>query len=348
MAKSTIDRRHFLIGAAALPLFTIRSRLTRAAQAAPGAGEFWQGSCEHNTAEEVTAGLDLRGKTALITGCNAGVGYETLRVLVLRGAHVYGVARTLEKAEMACGAVTRDGVKGTATPLACEQTDFSSVVACADAVRGASAPIDMLICNAGIYGVRTLELAQGVEKQFAVNHLSHFILVNRLLAQVKAARQGRIVVVASGMTPFESSASEPGIDFESLSGRHYDPGKMYRQSKIANEMFVRELAKRLSRTHATANVLSPGLVKTEHAVRYFQSDHNVDLEKVPMAKTVEQGAATTCYVATNPALDHVTGVYFYECNQISSKENSTNDALAKKLWTVSEQLTRPYLSHTSG
>src|SRR5688500_1269106 len=98
-----------------------------------------------STAMEVTEGLNLAGLTAVVTGCNSGIGYETLRVLALRGAHVIGTARTLEKARQAC-----DSVKGKATPVALELTEFDSIVACADRIDAMNVPVDMLVLNAGI------------------------------------------------------------------------------------------------------------------------------------------------------------------------------------------------------
>ena len=138
-----------------------------------------------STAEEVTAGLDLSGMTALVTGCNSGIGLETMRVLALRGAHVIGTGRTVERARLAC-----DTVEGRATPVALELSDFDSIVACADAVQAMDTPIDMLICNAGML-VRELQQVNGLEIQFVVNHLGHFILTNRLLDRVLAAPEGQ-------------------------------------------------------------------------------------------------------------------------------------------------------------
>ena len=136
------------------------------------------------TADEVVAGLNLAGKTALVTGCNSGLGYETLRTLSLAGVHVIGTARTMEKAEQACASVEGPG-KGQCTPLVCELTDMNSVVACAAAVADMNKPLDILICNAGIMALPELELVDinGVmlEKQFVVNHLGHYLLTRRLL-----------------------------------------------------------------------------------------------------------------------------------------------------------------------
>ena len=146
---------------------------------------------DDSTAEEVTLGLDLTGKTALVTGVNSGIGYETMRVLALRGAHVLGTARTEEKGRVAC-----DSVAGETTPLVLELSDVDSVVACADQVRAMGVEIDILVCNAGAIFTE-LQQISGVEAHFVVNHLGNFVLVNQLLGQVIAAPQGRVVIVGS-------------------------------------------------------------------------------------------------------------------------------------------------------
>jgi NAD(P)-dependent dehydrogenase (short-subunit alcohol dehydrogenase family) len=333
-----IGRRSLITGAAVLalsPLLNSRSRAVGGASAA-APGRF----NGHSTAEEVTAGLDLTRKTALITGCSSGIGQEALRVLVLRGARVYGLAPTLERAESGCAAARGPDVKGSATPFACDHTNFSSIVACADAVRTLGAPIDMLICNAGV-NLQRLEQVNGIEKDFVVNHLGHFVLVNRLLSLVKAAPEGRIVVVGSDASVFASAA---GIEFDNLSGeRDYDFMKMYGQSKLANGLFARELARRLRGTSTTANVLTPGVVDTPMnrnlaGTKVIPADF--DFKKL---KSVAQGATTICYVATSPDLKGVSGKYFEDCRSVRPEAHMLDDAMAARLWTVSEKLTQPYL-----
>ncbi|MEQ9568452.1 MAG: SDR family NAD(P)-dependent oxidoreductase, partial [Pseudomonadales bacterium] len=138
--------------------------------------------------------------------------------------------------------------------------DFDAVVDLADNVRAMNTPFDILICNAGILGRSKLESIKGIEKQFAVNHLSHFILVNRLLDQVKAASKGRVVIVASDA---HVTTLPGGIAFDNLSGeRGYSALKFYGQSKLANLLTARELGRRLSGSETTANALHPGFVNT--------------------------------------------------------------------------------------
>lgn len=291
-----------------------------------------------STAEEVTAGLDLSGRTALITGANSGLGYETARVLALRGATVIAAARTLEKAGEA-----RDSIQGKVIPVAIELTDFGSIVTGTDAVRRLGMPIDMLVLNAGIMALPKLEQVNGLEKQFVTNHLGHFIVGNRLLPQVQAAPQGRVVVLTSSGYQW---APPGGIEFDNLSGeRGYEPNKMYGQSKLANHLYVRELARRLQGTTTTANSVHPGVIFTNLG-RHFPKWQLVMARLVgwTFMKPVEAGAATTCYVATAPALAQVSGQYFADCNPEVPGGEMQNDELAARLWQVSEELTRPYLA----
>ena len=290
-----------------------------------------------STAEEVTEGLDLSGLTIAITGANSGLGYETMRVLALRGAHVIGIARTQANAEEACASIA-----GHTTPLYLDLADWESVVRCADNIRAMNTPIDGLITNAGIMALPELELVNGVEKQFAVNHLGHFILINQLRAPVLAAPQGRFTLLSS----VAHRRAKNGIEFDNLDGsKHYDPWNAYGVSKLANALCARELAAQISHTNATANSVHPGIIAT-NLVKNLPAWQRWGAKYLGwmFLKTVEQGAATTCYVATSPELVDVRGFYFSDCNV---DEGSTpfmqDDAMAAKLWQVSTELTRDYL-----
>ncbi len=197
-----------------------------------------------STAEEATRGLDLSGRAYLVTGANSGLGLETVRVLSLRGARVFAAARTAEKARAACAAF---GAK--IQPVACELSDPASVRACVAAVKADGAPLDAIILNAGIMGLPKLRQAHGYELQFFTNHIGHFILATGLLSQL--AEKGRVVALSSTAHQF---APKGGIEFDNLSGeRGYSAWRAYGQSKLANLLFAKELARRLAGTGKTAN-----------------------------------------------------------------------------------------------
>ena len=290
-----------------------------------------------STAAEVTQELDLTGKNVLITGCNSGLGYVSMQILAGRGAHVIGTARSRGKALQASA---RAGVD--ITPVACELSEYESVVACSEEVRGLGCPIDSLICNAGVMGLPELQQKHGVEMQFLTNHLGHFVLVNRLLDQVLRAPAGRIVMVSSLGHYFSVPG---GINFDNLSGElHYDPWTFYGQSKLANVLMSNELAVRLGGTSATANAVHPGIIHTPLMRNLSTTLFNLSSAlSWPFARSAEQGAATQCYVATAPALEGVSGAYFADCNPARTSIHARNRELAARLWAVSEELTADYL-----
>lgn len=293
-----------------------------------------------STAEEVTAGMDLAGQTVLVTGCNSGLGYETLRVLALRGAHVIGTGRTLEKAAQACASV-----EGKTTPVALELSSFQSAVDCAAQLQAQNLLPNVVICNAGINTFGELELVNGIEKMFVVNHLGHFVLINHLLPALRAAGSARIVHVGSRSA--YTGAPAQGIDFDNLRGEGvFDAQQAYGRSKLANALFSLELSRRLQGTGVTSNVIHPGLVKTNiarTAPGWLRSAF--DLFGGVIAKSPAQGAATQVYVATHPAIKGVSGAYFEDCNpvNVSGDHHIFDVPMAQRLWAVSEEMTAPYL-----
>ncbi len=291
-----------------------------------------------STAEEVTAGLDLTGRTVLVTGATSGLGYESMRVLALRGAHVLATGRTLEKARAACA-----GIEGRTTPLALELSDFDSVLACAESVRALETPLDVLMCNAGVMELPTLEQVNGIERHFVVNHLGHFLLTWRLLPELRAAPQARIVVLSSGQAT--RNAPDGGIQFDRLSGEGwYTPQLGYGHSKLANALFVRELPRRLAGLRVTANAVQPGVILTN--LGRHMPWWRLTLARLigwSFMKNVGEGAATQCYVATAPALAAVSGHMFRDCNPVRVGGYTEDDAQAARLWDVSEDLLQAYL-----
>ena len=282
------------------------------------------------TAEAATAGCDLAGKTMLVTGCNSGIGLETVRVLALRGARVVATARTVEKARDACA-----GLQGDFLPLACELSEPASVRACVAAVKSGAAPLDAIVCNAGVMAIPTPQQKFGWELHLFTNHIGHFILVTGLLDRLAPA--GRVVVVGSNA---HRRAPAGGIDFDNLSGeRGYHPMKAYGVSKLANILFTRELARRLGSGPQTANTLHPGVIAT-NIVRTLPAPAKLAFQVLaPLAlKTPAEGAATQSYLAASPAVAKVTGAYYADCNPAETLPIGRDMALAARLWEESEAL----------
>lgn len=283
-----------------------------------------------STAEEVTQSAQLSGKTVLVTGCNSGLGLETARVMALRGAHVVGLARTLDKARDGLARASADG-----TPVACDLSEPTSVRAAIDAVRQLDRPLDVVIGNAGIMALPELQVKHGLELQFLTNHVGHFILVTGLLDRVPAS--GRIVVVSSTA---HTRAPKDGIEFDNLDGsRGYDAWTAYGQSKLANILFTRHLARRLGDGGPVANTLHPGVIQTNLG-RHLPGVANVAfaIANPLFLKSIPEGAATQCYVAAHPDTAKTTGEYFADSNVAKTTRLGHDRALAERLWDTTEQL----------
>lgn len=283
-----------------------------------------------STAEDVTDGLDLSGRTIVLTGCNSGIGKETLRVLTKRGAHVVAAARTVDKAQAAC-----DEVGAETTAVACELSEPASVQACAERVIALGRPLDAIICNAGIMALPTLNQKFGYELQFFTNHIGHFILVTSLLDSL--SDKGRVVMVSSDA---HNRAPKEGIQFGNLSGdREYRPWASYGQSKLANLLFANHLATRLEGTAKTANSLHPGVIHTKLARSMNPIARGALSVAGPLVlKSVGEGAATQVYLAVHPGVERVAGKYFSDCNVGKTSSRGRDQAMAARLWEVSEKI----------
>lgn len=287
-----------------------------------------------STAEDVTRGLDLSGKTILLTGCNAGIGLESLRVLSMRGARVLAAARTVDKAR---GAIEASGASASATPLACELSEPSSVRACIDAVKQGGARLDAIVANAGIMALPKLEVRHGLELQFLTNHIGHFMLVTGVLDQL--AEAGRVVVVASSA---HTRAPREGVDFDNLAGeRSYDPWAAYGRSKLANILFAKELSRRFEGSKKTANAVHPGVIGSDLARNMGAVVNAVwKVAATGLLKSVAQGAATQCYAAVHPSVATLSGAYLADCNVARCRSIADDAALAARLWEESERIVR--------
>jgi WW domain-containing oxidoreductase len=282
-----------------------------------------------STADEVTRGLDLRGRTILVTGCDSGLGAETMRVLCGRGARVLGAARTLDAATAACRQAP-----GEALPLGCNLSEPASVRAAVASVRRLGYPLDAIIANAGVMALPRLEQRCGYELQFFTNHVGHHMLVTGVLSQLTDT--GRVVLLSSSL---HVKAPAAGIEFDNLSGdKDYNPWRAYGQSKLANLLFAKHLATRLLEPGQTANAVHPGVIRTNLArylsplTRALYSVGKLFLKNIP------QGAATQCYVAVHPAAVSQSGAYFADCNIAKPSKKGQDATLAAKLWDRTEEI----------
>ncbi len=285
-----------------------------------------------SSAEEVTAGLDLSGKTILVTGVTSGLGQETARVLSLRGARIIGLARTAAKAREAMSAMPN------AVAVACDLSDLATVRAAVATVRAQGLKLDAMICNAGVMAMPTLEQRHGYELQFFTNHVGHFALVTGLIDTL--ADDGRVVMLSSSA---HSDVAPDGIEFDNLSGELRYDRRNYGQSKLANLLFAKELARRFAGTKRTANAVHPGVIPTNlgrYMAGWLQVVVGIGFQIMgPLfLKTVPQGAATQCYVAVHPDAAGQNGAYFADSNLAVPSAHAQDAQLAAKLWEETERI----------
>jgi len=278
----------------------------------------------------------MGGKTVLVTGATSGIGEVAARELAGKGARVVLVGRSAAKCEATSAMIRR----ATGNPaIDCLVADLSSqaeVRRLADEVKARYPRLDVLINNAGAMFAPRREGVDGIEMTWALNHLGYFLLTDLLLDTLKASAPSRVVSVAS-----DAHRMVSGIDFDDVEGKKsYRPLKSYSQSKLANILFARELARRLEGSGVTANCLHPGFVATNFTTgkgltfRIFQA-----MAKV-FAISPEQGAKTTIYLASSPAVEGVTGGYFAKSRPAKPTAAGRDDEAARRLWALSEGMTR--------
>jgi WW domain-containing oxidoreductase len=285
-----------------------------------------------STADKVLAGVDLTGKRFVVTGCNSGIGFETMSALCANGAQVLGLARALPDAEKACGKAGPSCI-----PVACDLADLDSVAAAARTIRALDQPLDAVVANAGIANLPTLQTRYGVEMQFLVNHIGHFALVNELSALVRNGT-GRIVVVSSSASIKQAPAE--GIMFDNLDGRRfYKPFAFYGQSKLANALFAKELSRRLSPRGIAVNSLHPGATRGTGLNKNAGPAVNFALAAARLfMRSAPRGAATQALLAANPSVSGVTGEFWSNCQIAKGNPLLENAGLAKRLWEVSDAI----------
>jgi NAD(P)-dependent dehydrogenase (short-subunit alcohol dehydrogenase family) len=271
---------------------------------------------------------DLAGRTFLVTGANAGIGYATAEELARRGCRVYLGARSRQKIEQAAAAIRAATGSDELRLLNLDLSDLASVRRAAQTVLESDEPLHVLINNAGVGGVRG-RTADGFEIHFGVNHLGHFALTQALLPLLAASAPARIVNVAS-----DSHYQAKGINFDAL--RHRTKGitgmPEYAVSKLCNVLHAAELGRRLAGSGVTAYSLHPGVVASQIWRRVPWPARQIITRRM---LTIEQGARTSLYCATSPEVASETGLYYDNCRHTEPSRVATPE-LAARLWAYCE------------
>lgn len=305
-----------------------------------------------STANEVLNGIDLTGRTALVTGGYSGIGVEAVKALVAAGAKVIVAGRRPEEADQSLA-----DIRAQIDVVRLDLSDPSSIDGCAAEISGKTERLDIVINNAGIMACPLSRDARGFESQFATNHLGHFQLVMRLWPLIKAAGKGARVVALTSLAHKRSGFHAEDPHYVQ---REYDKWQAYGQAKTANALFAVHLDRLASPYGVRAFSVHPGgimtnlgryLDETDIANMRARADGDASKGATISWKSVEQGAATTIWAATSPSLADKGGVYCEDCDiaVLTDADGMTQangvmphacdpDAAAK-LWAMSEAMT---------
>ncbi|XP_029972858.1 retinol dehydrogenase 12 [Salarias fasciatus] len=275
----------------------------------------------------------LDGKTVLITGANTGIGKETALDLAMRGARVIMACRDVEKGEEAAASIRAAHSSADVEVRELDLADTCSIRAFAQRFLREVNHLHILINNAGVMMCPYTKTIDGFEMHIGVNHLGHFLLTSLLIGLLKRSAPARVVVVSSLAHNFG------WIRFHDLHSQgSYNSGLAYCQSKLANVLFTRELARRLKGTNVTVNSVHPGTVNsdlTRHStlMTIFFTVFSMFL------KTPREGAQTSIYCAVAEELDSISGQHFSDCAPAFVAPQGRSEETARRLWEVScEQL----------
>ena len=278
----------------------------------------------------------MQGKTVLISGATNGIGKQSALELAQMGAQVVIIGRNKAKTDETLREIQSASGNKDVHALIADLSSMAEVRRVADNFKKQFSRLDVLLNNAGGVFSSRQETVDGYEMTFALNHLSYFLLTNLLLDMLKASAPSRIVNVSS-----DAHRMSP-LNFDDLQNKSsYSMGgfRAYSQSKLMNIMFTYDLARRLASTGVTVNALHPGVVDTGFG-KNNKGLMNVVLSVVSLfTMKAKEGAKTNVYLASSPEVDGVTGKYFDKCKPTQSTPVSYDEAVQKRLWDISEQLT---------
>lgn len=303
-----------------------------------------------STADEVLADKDLSGRTAFITGAYSGLGHETARAMGAKGANLILSGRDEAKLEAAAKTIG-DETGATVETLVCDLASLASIRTAAQQALTRFDQVDLFINNAGVMACPLSRTADGFELQFGTNHLGHFLLTNLLIPLLEKAENPRIVNLSSRGHHLDT------VHFDDLNygERDYEKWDAYGQSKTANILFTVALERRLANKGIHAYAVHPGGIMTNLG-RHLEPDDLASLRKRMESnagdkgmtfKSIPQGAATTCWVATAQELEGVGGLYAEDCAIAEQSDTDPTGGVrsyaldkeaAERLWTVSEEL----------
>lgn len=286
----------------------------------------------------------MQGKIALVTGATSGIGRVTAQALVEKGAHVVFTTRDAGRGRETVEALRRVVPEARVDVIQTDLSEMRQVVAAAAEFKRRFSRLDVLVNNAGAVYTRRETTSEGLERTFATNHLAYFLLTRELLDVLRDGAPSRIVNVASdahrrGRMKFDDLQME----------RRYFHWAAYCQSKLANVLFTRELARRLEGSGVTANCLHPGVVATGFGKNTPGAFKWVMTLANRFFITPEEGARTSIFLASAPEVAGKSGGYFQRCQEVTPSRAARDADAAARLWVASEELVaRALAARTAG
>lgn len=293
----------------------------------------------------------LDGKTVLITGGNTGLGYETALDLAKRGARIILACRDMEKANEAADKIRNLTNNKKIETGRLDLADLSSVRQFSKEMTSKLNRLDILINNAGIMMCPYWKTKDGFEMHFGTNHLGHFLLTNELLDLIKKTKNSRIITLSSrAHYGYSYTVRGYGMNWDDINWtKSYSRIYAYAQSKLANILFTKELAKRLRGTSVTAVCLHPGIVRTELILRHtregfywwvYYITRPFNITYTAFSKSPVEGAQTTIHCAVADDIPKYNGFYFSDCKPKKPSINARSGEDAERLWKLSEEMVK--------
>ncbi len=277
----------------------------------------------------------MNGKTVVVTGANTGIGLETAAGLAEMGARTILTSRDPAKGKAAVAAIKARHPTADITDMQLDLASLQNVRDFAKRVADNCDRLDVLVNNAGLMQDKRSETEDGFETTLQVNHLGPFLLTNLLLDQIKASAPARIVNVAS------SSHRGAKIAFDDLNSEEsFSVMRVYGMTKLANVLFNRELARRLTGTGVTANALHPGTVRTgwgRDGDAHGWLALGVRIGGI-FFLSPQKGARTSIYLASSPEVEERNGEYWVRCHSVKPSKAGSDDEAARRLWDVSAEM----------
>lgn len=273
---------------------------------------------------------EMSGRVCVVTGASGGIGRAAATELARRGATVALVVRSRERGEAARAEIERVAGGANVRLVMADLSRQAEVRRAADELLAAYPRIDVLVNNAAVYTRRRALSGDGIELQWAVNHLAPFLLTRLLLPRLQESAPARVVTVASNA----HEMAELRWDDLEMRRRRYPGFRQYANTKRANVLFTRELARRAAGSGVTANALHPGVVATELLMNGFPPIRLLRR----WLRTPEQGAATAVYLAASPEVASVSGGYFIDERPVPLPVAARDDEAARRLWEISARM----------